>query len=70
MSCLLLRHFSPLPPPHRIHVRLGLWIRVWELTFIPVRFHLVHSSGKHLFGAHAVPGAGAAALKGKYPVLK
>lgn len=48
----------------------GLWIRVWELTFIPVKFHLVHSSGKHLFGAHAVPGTGRDSTKDKSLVLK
>lgn len=56
--------------PHRIHVHLGLWIQVQELTFIPVKFHLVHSSGKHLFGAHAVQGTGDTAQKGKSPALQ
>lgn len=63
LCCSLLSCFSP----HRIHVQLGLWIQVQELTFIPIRFHLVHSSGKHLFGAHAVPGTGDAAPKDKSP---
>lgn len=67
---LLLSHFSPPPAPHRIHVQLGLWIRVQELTFIPVKFHLVRSSDKHLFSAHAVPGTGDTALKAQSPAPK